>query len=68
MIDSKIIKKVCLKEDDFSFCPEITMKISKLNIKIHEIPISYKGRSYKQGKKINILDGIKAMYTIFKYS
>jgi len=68
MIDSKIISKVHLKEDDFSFCPEITMKISKLNIKIHEISIAYKGRSYKEGKKINIFDGIKAMYTIFKYS
>ena len=68
MIDSKIIKKVHLKEDDFSFCPEITMKISKLKIKIHEISIGYKGRGYKEGKKINIFDGIKAMYVIIKNS
>jgi glycosyltransferase involved in cell wall biosynthesis len=56
-----------LKENDFSFCPELTTKISKLNIKIKEVPIKYKGRSYKEGKKINFYDAIRALIVLFKY-
>jgi hypothetical protein len=56
-----------LKENDFSFCPEITVKISNLGIKIWEVPISYSGRDYKDGKKIKLIDGLKAVYVLFKY-
>jgi hypothetical protein len=56
-----------LNENDFSFCPELTTKISKLKIKIKEVPIKYKGRTYKEGKKINFYDAIRALFVLFKY-
>jgi glycosyltransferase involved in cell wall biosynthesis len=64
---SKIFKKIILKEDDFSFCPEITTKISNLGYKIFEVPISYNGRKYSEGKKIKLKDGFKALYVLLKY-
>ena len=67
MFQSSIFLKIKLKEKDFSFCPEITTKIGLKNIKIKEIPIKYYGRSYEEGKKINFMDGIKALLTLFKY-
>ena len=65
--DSKIFKKIKLEENGFSFCPEITTKISNLNIKITEVKISYKGRDYNEGKKISIYDGFDALITLLKY-
>ena len=49
------------------FALRLTTKISNINEKIIEIPISYNGRTYKEGKKINYKDGLKAIITIFKY-
>ena len=65
--DANFFKKIKLKEKDFAFCPEITAKISKLGIKIHEVPIDYSGRSYEEGKKISIYDGFRAIYVLLKY-
>ena len=62
-----ILLSLRLKEDDFSFCPELTTKISKLNIKITEVPIKYNGRSYEEGKKIKFTDAIKALIVLLKY-
>lgn len=67
LFKSKLFKSISLQENGFSFCPEITTKISLLNINIVEIPINYHGRSYKQGKKIVASDGIKAIWTLIKY-
>ena len=67
LFKSDLFKSITLQENDFSFCPEITTKISLLNVKIFEIPINYHGRSYKQGKKIVASDGIKAIWTLIKY-
>jgi dolichol-phosphate mannosyltransferase len=67
VFDSKIFKKIKLVENDFAFCPEATTKISNLGYKIYEVPISYKGRAYSEGKKITFKDGIKAIFTIIKY-
>ena len=64
---SKLFLSLKIKEDGFSFCPEVTTKISKLNIKIHEIPISYNGRTISEGKKIRFTDAIEALITIIKY-
>jgi len=64
---SNCFEKIDLKEKDFAFCPEITAKISKMGIKISEVPIQYKGRSYKEGKKISIYDGFRAIYVLLKY-
>ena len=65
---SSILKKIKLKENGFNFCPEFTAKISSLGVRILEIPISYHGRTHKQGKKIYFIDGLKAIYAIFKYN
>lgn len=62
-----LVPKLCLQEDGFSFCPELTTKLSNLKEDIIEIPISYKGREYKEGKKIKFSDGIEAILTIIKY-
>ena len=62
-----IFLKLDLKENDFAFCPEVNTKISLLNEKIIELPISYKGRSVKEGKKIRFTDALKALSTIIKY-
>ena len=56
-----------MEENGFAFCPEITTKISNLNINIYEVPISYRGRDYSEGKKITYFDGIKAIYALFYY-
>ena len=68
MFKKEIFNKISLKENGFSFCPEINTKVSNLDIIIHEVPINYKGRSYQEGKKISFSDGIKALYTVIKYS
>ena len=67
LFESKMFKRIKLKENGFAFCPEITTKISNLNIKIFEVPISYRGRSYEEGKKISYKDGIEAVFALFKY-
>ena len=67
LFKSKLFKSISLQENGFSFCPEITTKISLLNINIVEIPINYHGRSYQQGKKIVASDGLKAIWTLKKY-
>ena len=64
---SELFRKINLKENGFAFCPEVTTKISNLNIEILEVPISYNGRTYKDGKKISYIDGIQAIYALIKY-
>lgn len=63
----EIIQNVEITENRFGFEPEITAKISKMGIKIKEVPISYYPRSTEQGKKIGIKDGFRALYVIWKY-
>lgn len=64
---SDIFLKLNLQENDFAFCPEVTTKISLLNEKIEEVPISFKGRTIEEGKKIRFYDAIRAFITILKY-
>ena len=67
--DSSILKKIHLVEKRFGFEPEVTAKISKVkNIRIYEVGISYYGRNYQEGKKINWKDGFRAIYCILKYN
>jgi glycosyltransferase involved in cell wall biosynthesis len=69
LIDSKIAKSLTLKEKRFGFEPEITAKLSRIkNIRIYEVGISYYGRTYEEGKKINWKDGFRAIYCILKYN
>lgn len=56
-----------LKSNRFGFEPEFTMKVAKRKFRIYEVPISYSGRTYEEGKKINWKDGVAAIYTIIKY-
>lgn len=67
VMDSKIFKRIKLEEKGFSFCPEITTKLSLMNLDIKEFPISYSGRTYEQGKKITAFDGLDALYVLAKY-
>jgi len=63
-----VINKIKLKENRFGFEPEVTLKLARVpGIKIYEVGISYSGRTYAEGKKINWRDGISALYCIFKY-
>lgn len=64
-----IIKGLNLKEKRFGFEPEVTAKIAKIpGIRIYEVGISYYGRTYEEGKKINWKDGFRAIYCIIRYS
>ena len=65
--EGKLFKKILLKENNFNFCPEITTKVGNLNYQITEVPISYFGRNYAEGKKISAIDGLKALKTLLKY-
>ena len=69
MFRSEIIKSIDLKENRFGFEPEVTAKISRIpNIRIYEVGISYYGRTYEEGKKINWQDGVRALWCILKYN
>lgn len=69
MWKADIIKNLALKENRFGFEPEVTAKISRIpNIRIYEVGISYYGRTYAEGKKINWKDGVRAIYAILKYN
>jgi hypothetical protein len=69
MWKADIIKNMALKENRFGFEPEVTAKISRIpNIRIYEVGISYYGRTYAEGKKINWKDGVRAIYAILKYN
>lgn len=65
---AEMVKGLNLKEKRFGFEPEVTAKISRIpNIRIYEVGISYYGRTYAEGKKINWKDGFRAIYSIVKY-
>lgn len=65
----EIIQRIDLKETRFGFEPEVTAKISRQpDIRIYEVGISYYGRTYAEGKKINWKDGFRAIYCILKYN
>ena len=63
----EVFDKINLEENDFAFCPEVTTKLSKLGYKIIEVPISYRGRDYNEGKKIKLIDAFKALKTLVRY-
>jgi glycosyltransferase involved in cell wall biosynthesis len=64
-----IIQQITIEENRFGFEPEITAKLAALkNVVIYEVPISYAGRTYAEGKKINWRDGVSALRCIFKYN
>jgi glycosyltransferase involved in cell wall biosynthesis len=62
-----LLKRITLRENRFGFEPEFTAKVNKARCRIYEVPISYSGRDYSEGKKIGWKDGIAAIYFILKY-
>ena len=64
----EVIQSVNIRENRFGFEPEVTAKISKMDIRIYEVGISYYGRTYDEGKKIGWKDGVRAIYCILKYN
>lgn len=65
---TNLIQQIALREKRFGFEPEVTAKIAQIpDVRIYEVGISYYGRTYKEGKKINWRDGIRTIYCIFKY-
>ncbi|MDI1255173.1 MAG: glycosyltransferase family 2 protein [Flavobacterium sp.] len=68
MFNTKMLQSLVLKEKRFGFEPEVTAKISRIpKVRIYEVGISYYGRTYDEGKKINWKDGFRAIFCILKY-
>jgi glycosyltransferase involved in cell wall biosynthesis len=68
MITRQVFSVITLEEDRFGFCPEVTAKIARLGLRVVEVPISYEGRTKRDGKKIRLRDGIDAVRCLFKYA
>jgi glycosyltransferase involved in cell wall biosynthesis len=64
----EVLQKFTIEENRFGFEPEITAKIAKSGCRLYEVGISYHGRTYAEGKKINWKDGVRALYCIIKYN
>jgi glycosyltransferase involved in cell wall biosynthesis len=68
LFNTKMIQSLTLREKRFGFEPEVTAKISRIpKVRIYEVGISYYGRTYEEGKKIDWKDGVRAIYCIIKY-
>jgi glycosyltransferase involved in cell wall biosynthesis len=64
---SDVIKAITIEENRFGIEPELTAKVAKMGLRIYEVPVSYQGRTYAEGKKIGWKDGVRALYCIVKY-
>jgi glycosyltransferase involved in cell wall biosynthesis len=64
----ELFSRITIEENRFGFEPEITAKVAKLRCRLYEVPISYFGRDYSEGKKITWKDGFAALYCILKYN
>ena len=64
----EIIQGISIEENRFGFEPEITAKVARLKVRIYEVSVSYYGRTYAEGKKINWKDGFRALWCILKYN
>lgn len=67
VFSKRALKSLNLKSDRFEIEPEITAKVFKGHWRVFEVPISYSGRSYEEGKKITWIDGVKALFSLIKY-
>ena len=64
----EVLERITLREDRFGFEPEVTAKISRLDVRIYEVPVSYYGRTYDEGKKIGLRDAFRTLYCILRYN
>jgi glycosyltransferase involved in cell wall biosynthesis len=63
----EVAKALDIEESRFGVEPELTAKVAKMRLRIYEVPVSYRGRTYEEGKKIGWKDGVRAIYCIVKY-
>jgi len=63
----EVAKAIVIEEDRFGVEPELTAKVAKMRVRIYEVPVTYRGRTYEEGKKIGWKDGVRAVYCIVKY-
>ena len=68
LFKADVLRQVRLQEDRFGFEPEVTAKVARLGVRIYEVPVSYSGRTYAEGKKINWRDGFSALRCILRYN
>ena len=67
MFKREVLESLTLTEDRFGFEVEVTAKVAKGNWVVYEVPISYYGRNYDEGKKITWKDGVRALWCIIKF-
>jgi len=67
LLTKKVATDIKLEENRWGFDPEITAKILKQGVRIYEVPISYAGREFSEGKKISWEDGFRILWVLFKY-
>ena len=67
MFRREVLEGLQLEEDRFGFEPEFTAKVARGRLRVYEVPISYYGRTYEEGKKIGWKDGVRALWCITKY-
>ena len=67
VFETKLLKSISLSCRRFEFCPEVTAKVAKRGIRITEVPIRYTPRTFGEGKKIHLTDGLMALWTLIKY-
>jgi len=63
-----VVKRIPIRSNRFGVEPELTAKLARLRARIYEVPISYAGRTYEEGKKIRWTDGIAALWTILRFA
>ncbi len=63
----EVIRQITIEEDRFGFEPEVVAKVARLGVRVYEVPISYNGRTYADGKKISWKDGVSALRCIIQY-
>jgi len=68
VLTKEALNGITIEEARFGIEPEITAKLAKKKLRIYEVPISYYGRTYEEGKKINWVDGLRAIWAIIKYN
>jgi len=64
----EVLQRIHLEENRFGFEPEVTAKVARLRVRVYEVGISYAGRTYEEGKKINWKDGLRALWCVLKYN
>jgi glycosyltransferase involved in cell wall biosynthesis len=63
-----VLNQITIRSDRFGFEPEFTAKVARLGVRIYEVPISYHGRTYAEGKKIGWKDGVSAIWSILRFN